>query len=458
MADSGKVAGRLRGMLAQRKRAEDPVVDPVAERLRRSPASSRATASDIARYNVGTADELPMPKARTFSPQAPFTAGDAVRSDRHFLRDRLSTRAKVLLSAIILVELAFLSCGIMGAAGQYYPYSGAYATYDPAQVATVLIERAYNFLGEATHQWAAHDNAWLQENVPGYWAVWNRLGVVGTTLVCAVLLSVSGMLYQNVFRNPIASPTMLGATSGVSLGVMLLVFFNGAAAAGMLAQRYLYCYGLGALMLVFVIVAGRKLSGKGRPFDVVTMLLVGSIASQLLGFVVSYVTLFVMDEDVYLVYYSITQMLTVDTSLTSWAVLGTAAVCSLAPIVLLRFKLNALSFDEEEVRMMGLNATALRAVALVCGAVMILAAQIHLGMVGLVSLIVPFLARGWFGCGFGKQLAGNVCIGAILLLVCRDLTDLIPFVGDGLAIGSVVSVVALPLFVVVVARHMRRWE
>jgi hypothetical protein len=45
-----------------------------------------------------------------------------------------------------------------------------------------------------------------------------------------------------------------------------------------------------------------------------------------------------------------------------------------------------------------------------------------------------------------------------LLLACRDLCDLIPFIGDGLAIGSVVSVAAMPLFVVMMARQMRGWE
>ncbi len=108
--------------------------------------------------------------------------------------------------------------------------------------------------------------------------------------------------------------------------------------------------------------------------------------------------------------------------------------------------------------MLGLNYGGLRAAALLCGSVMILAAQVHVGMVSLVSLIVPFLARSLFGCESSRQLIGNLCIGPILLLVCRDITDLIPFIGDGLAIGSVASIVMLPLFVVVMARQMRGWE
>ena len=204
--------------------------------------------------------------------------------------------------------------------------------------------------------------------------------------------------------------------------------------------------------------AGRRLSGKGKPFDIVTMLLIGSILSQLLGFIVSYVTLFLMDEETYQIYFTISQMLVVDTSLISWMALGIATAVSFIPVIMLRYKFTALALDEADVRTLGLNITVLRGIALICGAIMILAAQIHVGMVSLVALVVPFLSRSWFGCEFNKQLIGNVCIGTVLLLVARDITDLIPFIGDGLAIGSVMSIVALPLFVMVMAKHMRGWE
>ena len=417
-----------------------------------------ATAADIARYNLGSVDALEMPAQRRSLGTALHQWVSAATTGAHMKAERWTLRGKVIFCMIILAELVFVSLGITGAAGQYYPYSGAYATYDPLQIANALGERAYNFFGPLLHMWGSHDNTWIMENVPGYWAIWNRLGVVGITLLCAILLAVSGMLYQNVFKNPIAGPGMLGVGSGVSLGMMIMVALYGASATSMLGERYAYCYGLGAAILLFVIVGGRKLSGKGRPFDTVTMMLVGSILSQLLGFVVSYITLFVMTEDDYLTFYNLSQMLTIDTSLISWAALGVAFLLSFIPVWLMRFKLNALAFEEEEVRMMGLDAGRLRGLALICGAIMILAAQVHTGMVSMVSLIVPFLSRSWFGVEFRKQLAGNICIGTILLLACRDITDLIPFVGDGLAIGSIVSVCAMPLFVVIMARQLRGWE
>ena len=371
-----------------------------------------------------------------------------------FALERFSFETKVLACILVLLVVAFLSLGVMGAAGDTYPYGIRYGLYTPLQVAQALCEQGYNMLVGITHQFQPHSNEWLRYNVPGYWAIPRRAGVVGITIVCAELLAVSGMLYQNVFKNPIAGPSMLGVTSGVSLGLMVLVVLYSTAAPAMLTQRYAMCYGFGAVILVVVIAAGRKLSGRGRPYDIVTMLLIGSILSQLLGFIVSYITLFVMDENDYLVFYTLSQMLTVSTSLVSWLALGVASLVSFVPIWLNRYKLNALALDDQEARLLGVNSTRIRALALICGAIMILAAQIHVGAVGLVSLLVPFLARGLFGCEFRKQLIGCMCISPILLLVCRDITDMVPFVGEGLALGSVVSVVALPLFVVLMSREM----
>ena len=273
-----------------------------------------------------------------------------------------------------------------------------------------------------------------------------------TAMVAGAGLAVSGLQMQTVFRNPLAGPGLLGASSGVSLGIMLLVVLYGTAAPQMLTERYIYCYGFGAAILVFVVAAGVKLSGKGKPFDIVTMLLIGGIFGQLAGFVQQYVILFVYGEDetIQNVFIELTQMLVVDTSPLSWACLAVAFAVSFIPVYLMRFRMNALAF--------GINFTRLRAIALISGAIMLLAAQIHTGMVGMVSMIVPFMSRSWFGTEFSKQLTGNICIGTVLLLICRDITDCIPFVGDGLGVGMIVSIVAMPLFAVIMAKHLNSWE
>lgn len=376
-------------------------------------------------------------------------------SNAAYRRERAANTRRVLSCLAALAVLAFVSLGIMGAQGHYYVGAGEYVFFDPLTVVNALAHHAYNAIADATNLFAMESDQWLTDNVAGYWAVPERAGVIGVTLICAVLLSVSGMLYQSVFRNPIAGPGLLGVSTGTSLGVMVLVLVYGAEASIRVGERYALCYGFGAAILAFVLFAGWKISRRGRSLDVVSLMLIGSIVSQLLGFVVTYVTLFVMDENTYAIYFTVSQMLVVDTSALSWACLGVACAVSIVPIVLLRTRMNALSFAEDDVRLLGLNYGRLRAVALVCGAVMILAAQIHTGMVGLVSLIIPFLSRRWFGCEFSHQLVGNACISTIFLLACRDLADLVPFVGDGLAIGNMVGILALPVFLFVVAKQER---
>ena len=422
----------------------------------KSSSGAQYTSADIARLQNGQV-----------LPERALAGGGSVRrvlsmreTARRVAADRRKTRVRVVLSVVALLVICYFSLGIMGAMGQDYGYSYAYAFYTPAEVAAALYEHAYNALAALTHQWAPHSNEWIRDNVPGYWAIGHRAGVIGVTILCGILLSVAGMLYQNVFRNPLAGPGILGASSGVNLGMLLLVVLYGTAAPDMLRERYLFCYGFGAAILVFVVAAGKKLSGKGKPFDIVTMLLVGGIFGQLAGFVQQYVVLFLYgdDETIQNVFIELTQMLVVDTSALSWICLAIAFCISFIPIYLMRFRMNALAFEEEEVRLFGLNFTRLRATALISGAIMVLAAQIHTGMVGMVSMIVPFMARSWFGTEFSKQLTGSICIGTLLLVICRDITDCIPFVGDGLGIGMIVSIVVMPLFAVIMAKHLNSWE
>ncbi len=379
---------------------------------------------------------------------------DIDTSDALLARDERILRRKVAISvAAFLVVLTAGMC-IYGANPGWGIH---YQVFSPVELFQAIGEHIYNFIA-GFGLLSAHDTSNYYQTWPLYKVLGDRFGVLAITALCAVLLAISGMLYQSVFKNPIAGPGMLGVSSGVTLGNTLLVYLFGAEALGLTTERYALCYGLGAAVLAFVILAGRKLSGKGRPFDIVTMLLIGSILSQLIGFLSTYLTMFVMDPDKLAVYMTLSEMLNVDTSLVSYVCLGAAVAVSLIPVWLLRFRLNVLAFDEQEVRLLGVNLTLIRAIALICGAIMILAAQIHIGAVAMVSLIVPFLARSWFGCEFRKQLIGSVCIGVVLLLACRCIVDAIPFVGDGIGIGCAVSTVALPLFLLIIAKHMKGWE
>ncbi|MBO4365636.1 MAG: iron chelate uptake ABC transporter family permease subunit [Eggerthellaceae bacterium] len=291
-----------------------------------------------------------------------------------------------------------------------------------------------------------------------YFSIMARAGVTVITALGGMLLALAGSLYQTVFRNPIASPSMLGVSSGIQLGVLLLVLLFGSAATTLGGLRYCLCYGcaLGVLALLFA--TSRLISGKGKPLNVVNMLVVGTLISQLIGVVTTYVTWYLFDDDLWEVYNSINEALSVDTSWYAFAFLFGSALLSVVPVFVLRFRLNCLSFDEADMRLMGVNPYSVQLIALACGTIMMIGAQVSVGTVSMLSLVVPHISRAFFGAEFRKQLIGNVLIGAFIMLTCRVLLSFIPKVGLMLPIGTMVSVLVLPAFVWMIAIQQRSWE
>lgn len=275
-------------------------------------------------------------------------------------------------------------------------------------------------------------------------------------VACGALLALSGMLYQNAFKNPIAAPSMLGVTSGINAALLILVMQYGYEAFGHVGLYYVYSVAGGMLVLVLVMAGGKWISGRGR-FNAVNMILMGTIVSQLLSVLILYVQAYFMDDQMWGDYYLLTNA---TNAFGPWmyATLVIGGIAALIPIVLFRFKLNLISFSDEETRLLGVNPTKLRIVALVCGSVMILVAQLNAGQVAMVSLVVPFLVRALFGSEFRKQLGGNLLMGALVLLVCGVVSTNVVFDGMAVGLAPTVSILVLPLFVWIMALQQRSWD
>ncbi|MDO4502600.1 MAG: iron chelate uptake ABC transporter family permease subunit [Coriobacteriia bacterium] len=291
-----------------------------------------------------------------------------------------------------------------------------------------------------------------------YYSLLNQTAVTAITAICGMLLALAGTLYQNVFRNPIASPTMLGVSNGVQVGVLVLVVLFGANAVNMPLARYLLSYGFIILTLAALFFFSKMISGPGRPLNVINMLLVGTIISQLYGVITTYVTWNVFTDELWEVYNSLSEAIAVDTEWYAFAFLLVMAVISVTPIVLLRFRLNVLSFPESDMKGLGVSANRLQVVALTCATLMMVAAQVSVGTVAMISLVVPHVSRFLFGAEFRKQFIGNVLLGALVLMVCRCVGPFIPYVGGILPIGTLVSFVVMPAFAWMIATQQRTWE
>ena len=275
-------------------------------------------------------------------------------------------------------------------------------------------------------------------------------------IVCGALLAVAGMLYQNTFRNPIAAPSMLGVSSGINLVLCIMVLVFGATATAQVGVYYVCTYVAGAATLVLVLLGGKWISGKGQ-FNVVNMILMGTILSQLIGVITTYIQNIYITDEVWVTYYQLQSASNAE-GIYTFITLLIGVLVAFIPIFLFRFKLNLVSFSDAETKLLGVNPNKLRILALVCGSLMVLTAQVNAGQVAMASLVVPFVVRAVFGAEFRKQLIGNILVGALLILVCGCISDYVLLWGTTVDIGSIVSIVAMPLFVWMLSVRQRSWE
>ena len=107
--------------------------------------------------------------------------------------------------------------------------------------------------------------------------------------------------------------------------------------------------------------------------------------------------------------------------------------------------------------MFGVNSLRMQLMALICGTIIMVTAMLQVGAVAMITLVVPHIARAFYGSEFRKQLVGTLLIGAIVLVICHIIAVLFPYQGQ-IPVGVVVNLVLLPAFVWMIAAQQKRWD
>lgn len=309
---------------------------------------------------------------------------------------------------------------------------------------------------ELTHQPTAAIYNQFPDDIYEYQITFIQVKRQLITCACGMLLTLSGMIYQCVFRNPMAAPTILGVTNGVNIAMLYLVITYGAAITSMPLTKYKYCYIGAAIMLTVVMVLSKLSSGKGR-FSVNDLLLVGVASSSIIGAVITAI-MNGLDETVLLTYQEVMEVSNLLYDKLSIICIAAAFGVSFIPMFLLRFSFNAVSYSSDEMRGLGMHPEKMRFVTLILGTFMITAAMIHCGSVGMLSLAVPHISRYIFGSEFRKMFWGNLFLGGALLMLCRGVADMIPFGYEVFPMGVVVNLIIAPIFAYFMATSKRGWE
>jgi iron complex transport system permease protein len=278
------------------------------------------------------------------------------------------------------------------------------------------------------------------------------LQVRGPRVLAAVLvgaaLAVAGTAFQGLFRNPLVSPDILGASSGAALGAVIGIFFS------------LGLFGIQALAFVGGLAAVGAVYGIGSTMrardPILVLVLTGVVIGALLGAGVGLVKYL---ADPYNQLPAMTFWLLGSLAATGPAdllpLLGPVALGTVV-LIALRWRMNVMSLPDEEARALGVATGPLR-VAIVTAATLVTAASVATsGIVGWVGLVVPHLARALVGPDFARLIPTAAILGGGYLLLIDTLARTASSVE--IPLGILTAVIGTPFFIWLLTSMQRTWS
>jgi iron complex transport system permease protein len=312
---------------------------------------------------------------------------------------------------------------------------GRYTAW-PAQIWQATVEHVVNMVTPITITDLKLDTALFNIRLP-------RVIVV---ILVGMSLSVAGASYQGMFKNPLVSPDLLGASAGASFGAclaMLLDFPN--------LGIQLFAF-VGGMVAVFLVMGINKVV---RSDAILGLILGGILVGTLFSSGTSIIKLLADTDDKLPL-------------ITFWLMGSFASVTSrdmllialpmIAGIILLlfqRWNLNVLSFGEDEAKSLGVNTGRTRFFVIFAATLLTSCSVAVAGIIGWIGLVVPHLTRAIVGPNYKILLPTTMLVGATFLLLVDNVARLLLSVE--IPIGLLTSILGVPFFVFIYRRNMKGW-
>lgn len=270
-----------------------------------------------------------------------------------------------------------------------------------------------------------------------------RLPKAITAILVGIGLSISGLLMQTLFRNPLAGPYVLGLSSGSSLGVALVILASNILGFGILNLEVSIilasCLGSFLVMLLVLIISQRLR-------DTATILIVGLMFSSFTSAIVSVLTYFSSAEQLQkFTFWSMGNLGNL-----SWKnifVLFISVLLGLLMSLLSIKSLDALLLGENYAKSMGLNVKKSRYIIIIATSILAGSITSFAGPIAFLGLAVPHLAKLLFQTSNHKILFwSTILIGGILMLFC-DMISQLPGLDFTLPINAITSIIGAPIVI-----------
>ncbi len=266
-----------------------------------------------------------------------------------------------------------------------------------------------------------------------------RIRRVFMTFVVGAALSLAGASYQGMFRNPMVSPDILGASAGAGFGASLAILME---AGYVTICTSSFAFGMLAVFLAYLF------SRISRSNEILGMVLSGIIVSSIFSSGTSLLKLLAdtqsqLPEITYWLMGSFTSVDQTD------LIVCIPIVLSALVLILLRWRLNLMTIDEESANTMGVNIRALRLCVVICATLLTASSVAVTGMIGWVGLVIPHFCRMIFGYDYKRIVPASILFGGAFLAAVDDLARVVT-TGE-IPIGILTSFVGAPLLLYLLA-------
>ncbi|MDE6193451.1 MAG: iron ABC transporter permease [Muribaculaceae bacterium] len=274
----------------------------------------------------------------------------------------------------------------------------------------------------------------------------SRLPQSLTAMMAGAGLAVSGLLMQTVFRNPLAGPSVLGISSGASLGVACVVLLSGSIGGvalsklGVIGEVTITMSAIVGSLLIMALIAFVAQKVRGN----VTLLIMGVMIGYIANAIIGVLKFFSAEEDIRAyVIWGLGSFSRVSGGQTSVFII---LMLVLLPVSFFLIKtLNLLLLGDSYAKNLGLNIKRARLLVIGCSGVLVAVVTAYCGPVVFLGLAVPHICRGLFHTSnHAVILPASLLGGASLALLCNLIARMPGFEG-ALPVNSVTALVGAPV-------------
>lgn len=284
-----------------------------------------------------------------------------------------------------------------------------------------------------------------------------RLPQALTAMLAGAALAVAGLLMQTLFRNPLADPSMLGISSGASLGVGLVILLTGAI-SGAAISSFGWWSTIGVSLAAFigaVAVLFIMLAFSARMKNMTTLIIIGLMVAYLAGSITDILKFFSLKEDIHaFVIWGMGSFSGVGTS--KLLIFSISIIIGLFATFFLSKNLNILLLGEMYAENLGLNIKRNSVIIILLSGYLTAIVTAYCGPIAFVGLAMPHIARYLFKSSDHRLLIpATMLIGMDLTLFCNLIARMPGFDGN-LPINAVTAFIGAPVVISVIMKSRKQ--